>query len=207
MPAYRYPLIAREGWLLILAVVLIAGVLHYGQHNPLEWPFWGLALGFVFLFRDPPRKVPPLPLAIVSPADGRVVSVEKVRDPYLDREAVNITLEMSFLDIYSIRSPMEGKVQQQWYPHAGVEPNTGCYAQWVQSDEKDDVVLAVSGHGIRRPRCYIHAGERIGQGQRCGLVRFGSRLQVFVPENSQLKVKSGERVRAGTSVLANLTHP
>jgi phosphatidylserine decarboxylase len=79
------------------------------------------------------------------------------------------------------------------------------FAQWIQSDEGDDVVLALeSGTWGLRPRCYAQTGERIGQGQRCGHLRFGARVNVLVPESTRINVEIGDKVRAGTSIIATL---
>jgi phosphatidylserine decarboxylase len=88
------------------------------------------------------------------------------------------------------------------------QPNNVCrFAQWIQSDEQDNVVMAVkSAAGLLKPRCYSHSGDRIGQGQRCGIIPFHAVVQVSVPVNSRLEVKVGDRVRSGTDTLATLVH-
>lgn len=81
------------------------------------------------------------------------------------------------------------------------------FAQWIQSDEQDNVVMAVkSAAGLLKPRCYSHSGDRIGQGQRCGIIPFHAVVQVSVPVTSRLEVKVGDRVRSGTDTLATLVH-
>jgi phosphatidylserine decarboxylase len=111
---------------------------------------------------------------------------------------------------------MEGKVMQQWLDVARKiqDEATGSnqekrtsYAQWIQSDEKDDVVIVFDAvpHGPR-PRCYAQSGERIGQGQRCGFVRFGAQIEILLPENTRLAVAVGDTVRAGSAIIATLVH-
>jgi phosphatidylserine decarboxylase len=224
MLTYRYPLIAQEGWWLIAITAIVAG----GMHLLAGWfslPLWLLVLVLLFLFRDPRRKVPASPLGIVSPVDGRVIAVERVHNAYLERSAICISIRMSLISVWSVHSPMEGKVMEQWLAEPRrIEPMvlerdagvatfnqakmTKAYAQWIQSDEDDDVVLAIAvGSRWRQPQCYARSGERIGQGQRCGLVRFGSQVDVLVPESSRIEVRAGDRVQGASSIIATLVHP
>jgi phosphatidylserine decarboxylase len=217
MLAYRYPIIAREGWFWIGIVIITAALLQF-LNDFISLPLWILALVLLFLFRDPFRKVPASPLAIVCPVDGRIVSVNKVHDGYLDREAVCVTILMGLTSVYSVHSPMEGKIIEQWLQaprkiraqeqgKSSSAPDIKTYAQWIQSDEKDDVILVMEASTLRpRPRCYAHSGERIGQGQRCGYLRFGTRVDVLVPESTRIEVKVGDKVRAGTDIIATLIH-
>lgn len=210
MLTYRYPLIAREGWLWIAAIIVLAGVVQF-FFGLVSLPLWLLALLLLFLFRDPARKVPAAPLGIVSPVDGKIVAIETVHDSYLDRQALNISIKMGFTSVYSAHSPMEGKVLKQWLgvskTLAGSGEKVASYAQWIQSDEQDDVVLVIeaSSHSPR-PQCYAQSGERIGQGQRCGFIRFGSQVDVLIPVTSRLGVSVGDKVLAGSDIIATLVH-
>jgi len=81
------------------------------------------------------------------------------------------------------------------------------YAQWIQSDEKDDLVLVIEVNSrMPRPKCYVQSGERIGQGQRCGFIRFGSRVDVLIPVTSRISVSVGDDVLAGSDIIATLVH-
>ena len=115
---YPHPIIAREGWpFLGIAVALSVGT---GFIFGWAWslPFWLAALFVLQFFRDPPREVPEDPRAVVSPADGRIVAVEKARDPYLDRDALKVSVFMNVFNVHSNRSPVDGTVKRRWY-HAG----------------------------------------------------------------------------------------
>ena len=163
----------------------------------------------LYLFRDPARKVPAVPLGVVSPVDGKVVAVETVQDGYLDRQAQCVTIKMGFTSVYSAHSPMEGKIVEQWLDvprkFSGADEATRTYAQWIQSDEEDDVVLVIEVNALySRPQCYAHSGERIGQGQRCGFIRFGSQIDVLLPANSRVDVSVGDHVLAGSDIIATL---
>ncbi len=111
---YPHPLIAREGWpFLAIAVVVAALVAGYS----LVWsiPFWIIALFVLQFFRDPPREAPGDARTVVSPADGRIVAVEKAHDPYLDRESIKISVFMNVFNVHSNRAPVAGEVKQIWY--------------------------------------------------------------------------------------------
>lgn len=211
----RYPLIAREGWLPIGALFLLASGLHVGISVWVAIPFWCGVLLLALLYRDPLRKVPPVPLAVVAPVDGRVVAIEDIEDNLLKREAKRIVLTMGLSSIHSVRSPMEGQIMQQWYGQQVIDPDTyvvlektsARFAQWVQSDEGDDVVLVIKPtKGWPRPSWHLQSGERIGQGQRFGILPFGSTAEILLPANSRIDVELGDKVRAGSDTLATLVH-
>ncbi|HVN35668.1 MAG TPA: phosphatidylserine decarboxylase, partial [Casimicrobiaceae bacterium] len=118
MSDYPHPIIAREGWTFValaLAVALVASFMALWIVAALAW----LALVFVVqFFRDPPRKVPGDPNVVLSPADGKIVRIEQTRDPYLDRDALKISVFMNVFNVHSNRSPVDGTVVAAWY-HAG----------------------------------------------------------------------------------------
>lgn len=208
MLAYRYPLIAREGWLLIAVVLLLAAILQINGLDFLAVPMAGFGGLCMWFFRDPPRSVPSSPLAVVSPADAVVVAVQEVADAYVGRQAISILLRKPWYKTVALRSPMEGKIQKQWYGSSSANlgaDNANRFAQWIQSDEGDDLSMALqplSWAGFFR--CYSHAGERIGQGQRCGVFPFSALVEVRVPTLSHIQVKVGDHVKAGTDKLATL---
>lgn len=206
MAGYRYPLIAREGWPAI-GLTGVAAILAYVALSP--WAGIGLALvlaALLWLFRDPRRKIPSSPLAAVCPVDGRVLELEQgARDPWLDRSAVRLLIEVNALGVYSVRAPVEGKVMRQWFP--GVDDDAPARAQWIQTDEMDDVVVVVKSARLTGSRyCRAHSGERIGQGQRCGYLPFGGVVELWLPENVRLGVQAGDRTLSGVTVLGTLVH-
>lgn len=206
MLAYRYPLIAREGWHWIALAAAIALLLQW-QLGGWAMPLWLVAGLLLFLFRDPPRRVPPSPLGVVSPVHGRVLAIDTARDPCLERQAQRITIQMRMSDIFSVRSPMEGKVVQQWLGKRDASVDGPRYAQWIQSDEEDDVLLVIAPNiRVVRPKCYVHSGERIGQGQRCGFIYFGGQVEVWVPMGTRIDVRTGDILQAGSDIIATLVH-
>ena len=204
---YRYPIIAREGWMYI---ILVGGAALLAQYYvgtaPAFW-LWLVALGLIYLFRDPHRRVPASPLGVVSPVDGLVLSVGEAFDPWLDRSALRGRIGMRPQGVFSVRSPVEGKVSEQWLPGRGERSPRRGYAQWIRTDEGDDIVLAIEPALVmRRPFCYVEPGQRVGQGQRCGYIPFGTRLEVFLPQGTRIAVEPGQKVLSGTDIVASLIH-
>jgi len=211
--------IAREGWPVLLVLIVVALLLFKLLGALWSLPLWLAVIILGFLYRDPERRVPPLPLAVISPVDGTVVFVKQGRDPYMDRQAVRIRIQIHHLGIFGLRSPVEGKLLQQWLfksgegsdaphlEHVGSNDDARHYVMWIQTDEQDDVILILEiANSWQKPQCYVHVGERIGQGQRCGRTRFGGYVEIFMPANVRLDVGHGDRVSAGVSVLATMMH-
>jgi phosphatidylserine decarboxylase len=197
-------MIAREG-IAPLAVTVLASVLvlHFiGWLQSLV--FWALVLLVLVLFRDPERDIPSQPLAIVSPADGKVTSISTMHDPYLLRESVRVAIQMPPYGVFTTRSPIEGKVLE---PPNFPEDDSIPHGVWLQSDEGDDVVMVMTrGPLNNEPRCYIRFGDRIGQGKRCGFVHLGGRVEIYLPESSRLLVKEGDVVQSGSDIIAKMIH-
>jgi phosphatidylserine decarboxylase len=207
-------MIARESQPIVLATLTAAVVVHYVYDWSGALPLWAVVLLLVALFRNPSRSVPAVPLAVVSPVDGRVVDVQTTQDSYLDRDAVCISVLMNLSSVYYSRSPVEGKVMRLWITpgeHRSLSnPRAASLNQrtalWLHTDEGDDVVMVMLFGPFSRPRCQAHAGERLGQGQRCGYIPFGGRVDVLLPEVTRVEVKTGDRVLAGSDIIARLVH-
>jgi len=162
-------------------------------------------------FRDPPRTVPNDPKAVLSPADGKVVSVEKTRDPYLDRDALKISVFMNVFNVHSNRSPVDGVVAAAWY-HAGSFVNAALDKASLENERnalhlrtpagRDVTCVQIAGLIARRILCYVKPGETLARGQRYGFIRFGSRVDVYVASDARPKVAIGDTVFATETVLA-----
>ena len=211
MSTYPHPIIAREGWphvgiafaaMLVLAWLL--GVLGF---------LAGLAilLFVVQFFRDPPRVVPAAPNAVLSPADGRIVSIGAARDPWLDRDALRISVFMNVFNVHSNRAPVDGAVRQVWY-HAGSFFNAALdkaslenerNALWFRTRAGADVTcVQVAGLIARRILCYVSPGAALRRGERYGFIRFGSRVDVYLPPDAEPAAALGDKVYASSTVLA-----
>jgi phosphatidylserine decarboxylase len=189
--------------LLLVAILVAVVVLHFSGLQ-VSLPFWGLSLLILVMFRDPERDIPSQPMAVVSPADGRITAVTNTRDPYLDRDSIRVTLQMNPWGVFTTRSPVEGKVLQ---PPSLPEDARMPHGVWLQTDEGDDVVMVMMrGRLHTAPRCDIRIGERVGQGKRCGFVHLGGQIDVYLPERSRLDVTVGDWVRSGSDVIATLQH-
>lgn len=171
-------------------------------------PAWSILLLMMWFYRDPERDIPSAPLGIVSPADGIVTEMQEIDDPFLEREAFCISLKMSWHDVFTLRGVIEGKIMRQWL-HSPIEGHTtgNTHLIWIQTDEQDDVLVALhTGRLLHRLHCYVSAGERIGQGKRCGFMPLGTQIDVILPRRSRPLVKIGQKVFAGADLLAELVH-
>jgi phosphatidylserine decarboxylase len=167
---------------------------------------WGIAL---WIFRIPPRAVPPAPLGVLSPVDGSISEVGPSQDSYLDREALRIVVEHGPLDNPAWRSVTEGTIKRRWFAHELVETRRagGRTALWIQTDESDDVVVAVDpSWAYPAVSCWVQSGERLGQGKVCGFAGLRGSVELYLPANVQIRIREGSRVRAGEDILASLVH-
>jgi len=212
--SYPHPIIAREGWPFLGIALAVALLLTLGRLWVLAALAWLLALFILQFFRDPARAVPAQANAVLSPADGRVVKVERGRDPYLDRDALKISVFMNVFNVHSNRSPVDGAVVAAWY-HAGRFVNAALdkaslenerNALWIKTANGSDVTcVQVAGLIARRILCYVKAGDRLTRGQRYGFIRFGSRVDVYLPLTAVPKASVGDKVYATSTVLAELS--
>lgn len=212
-PPYPHPLIAREGWPFLAIAVAAAALVAWLAGPWWSLPLWLAALFVLQFFRDPAREVPDDPRAVVAPADGRIVAVEKARDPWLEREALKISVFMNVFNVHSNRAPVDGTVKQVWY-HAGRFVNAALdkasvdnerNALWLRTRGGTDVTcVQVAGLIARRILCYVSAGAELQRGERFGFIRFGSRVDVYLPLDAQPVAAIGDKVYAAESVLARL---
>ena len=210
---YPHPVIAREGWPFLLIAAAIA--LLVGLFVGWWWsvPLWLLAIFILQFFRDPPREVPADPGAVLSAADGRVVEVSRAQDPYVKREALKVSVFMNVFNVHSNRSPVDGVVKERWYfPGAFVNAaldkaslaNERNALALRTADGIDVTCVQVAGLVARRILCYVEAGAELVRGQRFGFIRFGSRVDVYLPLEAQAVAALGDKVYAASSVIARL---
>jgi len=213
MNSYPHPIIAREGWPFLAGSVGIAVLLSVSVGGITAFLAWIIALFVLQFFRDPPREIPQDADAVLSPADGRIVAVERVNDPYVQREAIKISVFMNVFNVHSNRSPVDGTVQQAWYfpgkflnadlDKASTENERN--ALWLKTANGADITsVQVAGLIARRILCYVKVGDTLTRGQRYGFIRFGSRVDVYLPLNAIVKVGIGDKVSATTTILAVL---
>ncbi|HUG78865.1 MAG TPA: phosphatidylserine decarboxylase [Burkholderiales bacterium] len=215
-PPYPHPVIAREGWPFLAAAVLLSLAIGFFVGWLWSIPFWLATLFVLQFFRDPAREVPDDPAAVVSPADGRIVEVGRTRDPWLERDALKVSVFMNVFNVHSNRSPVDGVVKERWhFPGAFLNAaldkaslSNERNALWLRTRDGQDVIcVQVAGLIARRILCYVGAGTELARGERFGFIRFGSRVDVYLPPDARVKAAIGDKVYAAESVLAWLTPP
>jgi phosphatidylserine decarboxylase len=210
---YPHPIIAREGWPFLGGAVALALLVTYGSFWTWSIPFWLVALFVLQFFRDPAREVPGDAKSVLSPADGRIVAIQPVRDPWLDRDALKISVFMNVFNVHSNRSPVDGVVKRRWYnpgkfinadlDKASTENERN--ALHIRTAEGHDVTcVQVAGLIARRILCYVEPGASLARGERYGFIRFGSRVDLYLPTDVRIKVTIGDKVRATSTILAEL---
>ena len=165
-----------------------------------------LTFGFLWLvFRDPRRTIPAAPLGVVSPVDGRIIAVDLVDRGVVQGEAHRIFIRVDFLGTYTARSPVEGSIRDLNTLASEKVVDYRTNALWVQTDEKDDVVLQFQGYRFGLPPvALVRYGERIGQGQRCAYLRLARVAEVHLPITSRVLAEAGQRVTAGVDIIGRL---
>ena len=212
MSPYPHPIIAREGWPFVIASLAAAIVVWAFAGFGWSAPLWLVAIFVIQFFRDPPREVPQQPDAVLAPADGRIVKVEKARDPYTERDTLLISVFMNVFNVHSNRSPVDGTVERVEYSRGSfinadldkASTENERNAMVLKLDGERITVVQVAGLIARRILCYVKAGDRLARGQRYGFIRFGSRVDVYLPLTARPRVAVGDRVAATSTILAEL---
>jgi phosphatidylserine decarboxylase len=200
----------RDGY--IYGLVFIAAAFLLGWLTSPAWAAIPLALALFFLwfFRDPERQIPQTPGALVSPADGKVTEAALVNEAGEKRTRISIFLNV--FDVHVNRSPIAGVVREVRYQRgkfmnamnqASAEQNEQNIVS-VEGDGHTVVFKQIAGLLARRIVFYPKIGDRLERGQRVGLIKFGSRVDVLFDPDATLQVKVGDRVRGGDSILAYL---
>lgn len=209
---YPHSIIAREGWPFI-GGGLVLSLLVSACCGWWSLPFWIFTVFALQFFRDPAREIPQDPEAILSPVDGRIVVVERARDPYRDTEALKISVFMNVFNVHSQKSPADCTV-------TAVEYNKGKFLNAdldkASTENERNAVLATTASGreitfvqvaglvARRILCYTKVGEKLTRGERYGFIRFGSRVDMYLPVDAQAQVAIGDKVTGVNTVLARL---
>jgi phosphatidylserine decarboxylase len=206
--------IAREGVPFLAAVAVPAAAAW-----ALGWTAAGALFGAATLFtgwffRNPPRRIPGEPNLIVSPGDGRVLAVVEEEEPrFLKERAVRVSIFLSPLNVHINRTPCEGRVQAIGYfpgkflvaSRPGATLQNEQTAVLFETDAGCRILcMQVAGYVARRIVCWLSEGEHVARGERYGLIRFGSRMDLFLPLGTQVRVKVGDRVTGGESVIGVL---
>ena len=212
MKNYGIP-VAAEGWPFILplaAVTLLFFLL--GWKSP-GFSLLALTLFVLFFFRDPERTIPQGKGIVVSPADGRVIVIKDVYEPtYLKQDVKQISIFLSVFNVHVNRAPVGGSVEVVKYNPgkfhvASVDKASLDNEQtaMVISDGKNKILVKqIAGLIARRIVCYAKPGDALKSGERYGLIRFGSRVDLFLPKTAEVRVKVGDRIKGGRDVIGVL---
>ncbi|MGZ5048953.1 MAG: phosphatidylserine decarboxylase [Usitatibacter sp.] len=212
MSNYPHPIIAREGWPYLTASLVVSLVATW----LIGWwsiPFWVVYFFILQFFRDPPREIPQGANLVLCPADGRVLLVGNMRDPYRNVEALKVSVFMNVFNVHSNRSPVDATVKDVVY-NKGMFVNAS-FDKASSDNERNALILRmedgtelscvqIAGLIARRILCYAKPGDRLTRGQRYGFIRFGSRVDLYLPLGSKPRVAIGDKVKATSTVIAEL---
>ena len=204
--------IAKEGYMFILPLAVLTGIFWALSWLWVTGLFAGLFLFVTWFFRDPERSIPEDPNSIVSPGDGKVVEIVPEKDPLLDEVYTRVSIFLNVFNVHVNRVPISGKIQATRY-NPGKFLNAASHK--ASLDNEQSAILLTNGHvtilvkqiaGLiaRRIVCWAKEGDEYQRGQRFGLIRFGSRVDIFLPEGTDIKVAMGDIVSGGSSIIGYL---
>ena len=212
MKSWPHPIIAREGWPYLTASLVVSIVVAW------FWGWWSVPFWIVYLFilqffRDPAREIPQGEGLVLCPADGRVIVVGAALDPYRNVEALKVSVFMNVFNVHSNRAPVDAAIRDVVY-NKGLFVNAS-FDKASSDNERNALLLRmddgteltcvqVAGLIARRILCYVKPGERLARGQRYGFIRFGSRVDLYLPAGSRPRVAIGDIVKASSTVVAEL---
>lgn len=211
----RSGFIAREGFLFIIPLAAIT-VITALVGMPIAAGFFFLLTVFnLWFFRNPERIVPKDAKSVVSPADGRVIKIEEIDEPRLiGKKCIKISIFMNIFDVHVNRIPFSGVIEAIEYKKGAFisanldkasEKNERNIVLLKTKDGKQLLFIQIAGLIARRIVCWIDKGLMVSRGDRFGLICFGSRLELFIPVDSRIAVKIGDKVKAGTTVMGYLS--
>jgi len=206
--------IAPEGIPFIVSALLITSVCLYFHWTWATVIFGVTAVWVVWFFRNPQRTPPAEPHIVVSPCDGKVIRIETIPDHELLKGPLQkISIFMNIFSVHVNRIPFDGLIEDiRYYPGKFLTANLDK----ASTDNERNALVIDLGHGekmvvvqiaglvARRIVCWVSKGMKVNKGERFGLIRFGSRLDVFLPPRAQIRVQLGEKVRAGETPIGEL---
>ena len=215
-PLPQHPLIAREGWPFIALSLALALAVNVWAGWLWALPFDLIALFVIQFFRDPQRPDRAGEGDVLSPADGRIVKVEKAVNPYTQQDSLLISVFMNVFNVHSNRASVAGRViDVAYFPGQFLNADLDKAST---HNERNQVVIETESRGTvhqlvlvqvagliaRRILCYVKPGDVLMRAQRYGFIRFGSRVDVYLPTSANPCVTAGQKVHAATTVLARL---
>lgn len=212
MTDHRHPLIAREGWSFLALAAILAGLSSF-YCAYLAIPMWLIFLFILQFFRDPPRVTVGGDSSVTAPADGRVIVIDESEDPYTNQASLKISIFMNVFNVHSNRMPVSGTVDsKQYYPGKFFN---AALDKASDSNERNALLLTTKqGHRVtcvqiagliaRRILCYVDEGSQVRKGERFGFIRFGSRVDLYLPKTTKVLVSLGDKVVGGETLVAEL---
>ena len=202
--------LAREGYPFVAGGVVAAIIAQLLDAGILAFVLWMITLFMLQFFRDPVREIPSDNGAIVSPADGKVVTVRQMTDPMSGREATNIAIFLNVFSVHATRIPVSGEVSHRVYKqgkflNAAVDKSSDENERnsiVIQTEDlKEITCIQIAGLIARRILCYVTEGQHVNRGQKYGFIRFGSRVELFLPLEYRVTVNVGDKVRGGADII------
>lgn len=210
---YPHPFFAREGWPFIGLALILALVVHFWVGGFFSLLMWVLAVFVLQFFRDPAREMPTDPNAVVSPVDGRVIKVEETVCPYTGEQTKVVSIFMNVFNVHSQKAPVSGHIEKIEY-FRGRFFNAALDKAAEQNERNAMTVVTPAGDRVcfvqiaglvaRRVLCYKLIGETIKKGERYGFIRFGSRVDVYLPMHAHVEVAIGDKVTGVATTIALL---
>jgi phosphatidylserine decarboxylase len=205
--------IVKEGYIYIVVLAIITVVIYVTVD-----PYWSIIpavlMGFItFFFRNPKRKIPYDNSLVLSPADGKVMSVcEVYDDQFLNQVGLKVTIFLSVFDVHVNRSPIAGEIKFQQYTCGRFRPaykeSVGCenerHSIGIENENMKVLVTQIAGILARRIVSWVTLGSILQLGERYGLIKFASCTEVIVPKTVEILVKKGDRVKGGETVIGRL---
>ncbi len=207
--------IAKEGYPFIAIAAFVTILL-----ANIEW-YWAMSLSLLatffitYFFRDPERFTPDVANAVICPADGKIILIDEIEDNvFTEQKAIKVSVFMNVFNVHVNRIPISGSITKIFYRPGkfysadstkGAEYNEYCCALMTTQDKEHKIAFVqVAGLIARRIVCWLETGDKVKTGQRYGLIRFGSRVDLYLPVAAKIDVSIGQKVTAGETVIATL---
>lgn len=202
--------LASEGYPYIIFFAIVTVIAFFIAGIWLALLPFVLTIFMLFFFRDPERKIPEGKGIFLSPADGKIILIQDIReDKFLKDNTTEVSIFMSPFNVHVNRAPCDGVVESvvhtagrflSAFRHEASLQNENI-AMLLNTNERKVLVRQVAGFLARRAVCRVKAGDKLKRGERYGIIKFSSRLDIYLPREADIKVKSGEKVKAGETVI------
>jgi len=210
----NYPIIAKEGWLFIIISSFVSAYVSY-VNVIASIPFWIISIFIIQFFRDPPRKISTKKNVVVSGADGKVIAIDETIDPYQKKKSIKVSVFMNVFNVHSNKAPIDGIILKKIYfsgkflnaalSKASLENERCAIIIQAKKNPKQTITcVQIAGLIARRILCYKKTGDSVTRGERYGFIKFGSRVDLYLPLKTSIRVQVGQKVKNGESIIAEL---